>query len=121
MTAAQTSIPFKGSHRLSGPLAIVAAGLIVAVGGIAISARPVAAPASITSVNSAPLTLQRDEHAMGVNSAPWLNTERDEHVMGVNSAPWLTSGLDEHFQGQSPTMPKTPSVVSPREGPNHGK
>ena len=102
MTATQTSIPFKGSHQLSGPLAVVAAGLIVAVMGVAISARPVAAPASVTGVNSAPLTLQRDEHAMGVNSAPWL-----------------TSGLDEHFQGQSPTMPKTPRVVPPRA--NHGK
>ena len=77
MTAAQTSIPFKGSHRLSGPLAIVAAGLIVAVVGVAISARPVAAPASVTGVNSAPLTLQRDEHAMGVNwTAPHRNARR---------------------------------------------
>jgi hypothetical protein len=108
MTAAQTTIPFKGANRLSGPLAIVAAGLIVAVVGVAISARPVAAPASVASVNSAPLTLGHDEHAAGVNSAP-LTLGHDEHAAGGYSIP-LTSGHDEHGPSQFPIAPLAPRM-----------
>lgn len=46
MTAAQTTLSQKASHPMSGPIAVVAASLMIAVIGVAIVARPVAAPAS---------------------------------------------------------------------------
>ena len=46
MTAAQTTISAKGSPRLAGLLVASSAGLVLAVAAVAISARPVAAPAT---------------------------------------------------------------------------
>jgi hypothetical protein len=91
MTASQTAIPAKRSSSLSGPIAVVAVGLMVAVIGVAISARPVAAPATVTGPLT-PLTMGHDE------ARPTY----------LQSAP-LTQGHDEARPFQGPTHKHVPS------------
>jgi hypothetical protein len=91
MTASQTTIPAKRSSSLTGPIAVVAVGLMVAVIGVAISARPVAAPASAASTQSAPLTTGHDEARQTF----------------LQSAP-LTQGHDEARPFQGPTHKHVP-------------
>lgn len=133
MTAAQNSIAWQGSRRLMGPMALAAVGLMVAVVGVAISARIVAAPATTAGHVSAPLTLGHDEHATsaGAKSIP-LTAGHDEHATTVSPASIpltsghdehatsagplsvpLTSGHDEHVQSQ-PALPTVP--LGPRGG-----
>ena len=81
MTAAQTTLSQKASHPMSGPIAVVAASLMIAVIGVAIVARPVAAPASTYSGNTSPvLTLGHDESRFSV---PTLTFGHDEHAAGT--------------------------------------
>jgi hypothetical protein len=54
MTTAQNTIQWGGSNRLVGFAAAATAGLIVAVVGVAISARPVVAPAAVPAPAPAP-------------------------------------------------------------------
>ena len=77
MTASQTAIPAKRSQSMTGPIAVVAAGLMVAVIGVAITARPFAAPASVTS-GTTPLTMGHDEARPNFNLAAPLTINHDE-------------------------------------------
>lgn len=124
MTAAQTSISQKAMHPMSGPIAVVAASLIVAVVGVAIVARPLAAPASTVGVNPASvLTLGHDESRF---SAPALTFGHDEHAASGFSVPVLTTTpaiqaqsyvqylISMHAYDQLPTGPTVPLI--PRGG-----
>ena len=112
MTAAQTSIPLKGSISMSGILAAVLAGLMVAVVIVAISARPVAAPATTSVQNpTRVLTLGHDEARFAV---PVLTSGHDE------SRPnYVQSQPRKHVPGfqVKPAVPSTPiTPQAPRFG-----
>lgn len=99
MTAAQTSIPLKGSISLGGILAVVLAGLMVAVVIVAISTRPVAAPAS-TSVGN-PTRVLTSGHDEGRPN--YVQSQPRKHVPTQSQS-----------QPGAPTTPTTP--LAPRFG-----
>ncbi|MEA2538186.1 MAG: hypothetical protein QOF11_2420 [Chloroflexota bacterium] len=95
MTAAQTTIPAKNPSSLRGIILVGATCLLVAVVGVAMSVRPVTAPASILTGNPGHvLTLGHDESRA--------------------AAPVLTLGHDESRDLAVPAKPTRPFV--PRSG-----
>ena len=106
MTAAQNTIQWGGSHRLAGLAAAAAAGLVVAVVGVAISARPVDAPASAAG----PATTQ----TLAPSQSSGLTL--DEILSRAHApayVPSTSSYLEEIFpQGQAPAFaPSTSSYL----------
>ncbi|MDP9482667.1 MAG: hypothetical protein M3P84_05525 [Chloroflexota bacterium] len=100
MTATQTAIPAKKSQSMTGPLAAVAVGLMVAVIGVAINARPVAAPVTVTH-GSTPLTLGHDEARPSyVQSLPRKNVPSNYRVQPKRPAAQPTELKNPHFRGQ---------------------
>ena len=115
MTAAQTSIALKGSRSYGSMIAVVVIALMVAITVVAISARPLAAPAT-TLNQSAPLTVGHDE---GRFTAPTLTSGHDEarpssvQVRVPSTVPGQARQYHPTLQGQQ---------VAPRRSTNdHGK
>ena len=87
MTAAQNSIALKRSSWLGGLLAAAVVALIVAIIAIAISARPVAAPATV----AVPKPYVQSLHDKHLNLAPTI-TGTSQGEMYVQSL------LEKHYQ-----------------------
>ena len=92
MTAAQTTISAKGSQRLAGLLVASSAGVILAVAAIAISARPVAEPATGAGAGAAvapkvAAPAFHDRHRTMPQSTQaadaYLQSIADHHYLGI--------------------------------------
>ncbi len=112
MTASQTAIPAKRSQSMTGPIAAIAAALMVAVIGTAIAARPVAVPASI-SAGSTTLTTGHDEaRPNSMQSAPLTRGHDEARPTYVQSQP------RKHVPGYFRVQPQRPAAQPTKYGPN---
>ena len=84
MTAAQSSLAFGGPHRLPAYAAAFAAGLLVAIAGLAISARPITEPAPLAIAPAAQAPVATITGADQLNA--YMQSLLDRHAQAVASA-----------------------------------
>ena len=114
MTAAQNTIALKRSSWMGSLLAAAVVALIVAIIALAISARPVAAPATTAGISSAP--------TLNVTGADQFQSYMQSLTMKHNQAVAANHG-PAHFRGhvgalellkKLPPKPSYPDVTAPK-------